>query len=318
MRHLLSLALLLACAAPALAQPKLKHAVEGFRGPAVLIEGGEAILSANSKEGKPLWITDLEGKRLTGLDPKGADVPTQEALVVDPSGKLAASASTTKLAIYVWDLEKKVLLQTLEHKAKGFGIQALAFGPKGKLLVSGALGGAVVWDAKKGKRKGTYAAHVHPQSRDGGSFLNSISISPKGLVATGEDDHAIHVWPLSSRKAKVRIPVSRRGSAAAFGPKGKVVLVGCMGGTLALWKGGKTRELPTAHRDGITAIALFDKGRKALSADESGNVVCWSLGSLKKSWELKADSGPICSLQVEGKTLLTASRYGGVKTWTLR
>jgi WD40 repeat protein len=173
-----------------------------------------------------------------------------------PDGKLVAVGGFKGISI--WEVASGTRLRTLQHREKIEVVNALAFSPDGKTLVSTTTrmwnagtkqlgqvlnpGFVHVDDVQTGRALGTWE---HP----GDAFWPAIA--PDGrLLATACDDGLVRLWELPSGRALARWQAHESAATAvAISPDGQSLASADAGGTAKLW------HLPTIRRQ-LAALGL--------------------------------------------------------------
>ena len=173
-------------------------------------------------------------------------------------------------------------------------IEALAFSPDGKTLVSGSYDHTVkVWNLANGKLVRTLDGH-----KDG---VNDVLISPDGKLfftagGTAEPNttKVIKVWDMKTKKLLRTLKGHNLGvTSLAMTPDGKTLISGSYDKTIRFWdpqKGIRKRTL-TGHESPVLSIAISPDGKTlasgggSLNSDSDKTVKLWNL----ETGELKSD-----------------------------
>jgi len=147
------------------------------------------------------------------------------------------------------------------HQAR---VEALAFAPDGKLLVSGDAGGVLkVWDLRTGQELRTLSGHKEK--------VTSVAFAPDGkLLASAGRDHAVRLWDTQTWEPKHTIDQGGQSwsDGVAFAPDGSVL---ACGGTDP---GGRCLRLlnPTTGADAVAVSGVAGPVR-ALAFRPDGKVL---------------------------------------------
>ena len=204
----------------------------------VELRGYSSSSFAYSPDGKTIAFNNYAGKEQSIV--RFLDISTgktEEALKA-PSGrvsKLTFSRDGTVLAasgseenIYLWDVETRAILQTVE----GVGsVHALAFSPSGGSIAVGGEDSIVrVWSAKNGALTGKMIGHE--------GAVHALAYSPDGQqIASAGEDGKVRVWSAKTFQLKKTL----RGhigwvNAVAFSPDSRSLVSGGKDGRVLLWR----------------------------------------------------------------------------------
>jgi WD40 repeat protein len=224
--------------------------------------------------------------------------------------------------ITVWNLSDKPRLAQEMEPVSG-DVNALAFGPDGKLLVSAQGKAIVLWDA--GKRKWqTEALQGHKWP------VTSVAISPRGsLIASASQDGTIRLWDSASGR---QLGPSLKGhagnvNAVAFSLRGDLLASAGDDKTIRLWKISEQRpddidalliaEL-TGHTDAVLSVAFSPDGNTLASGSADKTVRLWDVQSRKQIRQplAKHAASVLCvAFHPDGKRLASGDRDGSLVLW---
>jgi WD40 repeat protein len=239
------------------------------------------------------------------------------SVAISNKGKTLVSGSGDN-TIKVWDLEKGVLLHTLQgHKG---GVWSVAISPDGKTLFSGGKDKTIkIWDLEKGGDPRTLQGHT-----DG---IWSLVISPDGkTLFSGSKDKTIKIWNLE----KGGDPRTLQGhtdwvKSLALSADGKTLVSGSYDETIKVWdleKGGDPRTL-RGHKSSVTSLSLSADGKTLVSSSFVDNTIkIWNLEKGGDPEILEDNTYGITSvaLSPDGKTLVFAGQdntINTIKVWDL-
>lgn len=220
------------------------------------------------------------------------------SLAFSPDGKTLASSSGDD-TIKFWNFATGEQLRTIEG-ADGL----LAFGPEGKIIVSGNIVGLAVWDVSSGAKV-----------RDLNFHVNAVALSPNGRIIAGNNI----LWD-SSTGARLRmLDPTAHFESAAFSPDGKLLASGAWEGTVKLWDvstGAELRSIETgiAH---VLCVAFSPNGKLIAGAGVDGPIKLWdvSTGAELRRIESGRPSVNSVAFSPDGKILASGGRENGVKLW---
>lgn len=252
-------------------------------------------------------------------------------LAIDPDGTHMATGDADGI-VKIWDVRARQLLRTLEKDV--YGINAVAFSPSGKTLVTAGKAGWMVklFDAQTGQRIQEFKGH------DG--EVHCVAFSPDGrrIASGGRDNHAM-IWDVATGARLLDLEGHGEDvRALAFTPDGKQLLTTGFDRSIRLWD-AKTGKLiraltgapslqylktliglgPDRDEDVFRAIAVSPDGKWALSGSwgRVRNVKLWNLGTGKLERTLDGQPQAVVSVGFtpDGSQIFAAGEYGIVVMW---
>jgi RNA polymerase sigma factor (sigma-70 family) len=235
---------------------------------------------AFSPDGKFLAVTgeaevgvyDLAKRKLVQRL-KGSEGELYDVVFSQDGTRLAAGDGR---AVALWDLKTGEPCHDLGH---GYAIDAVAFSPDGRTIVTGAeYSDSVVrsWDALTGKIKGRWRGHK------GG--IESVAYAPDGLlVASGSEDGTVRLWDAATGK-EIGCLDARDGAvkAIAFSPDSKTLASGGERKVVHLWDVATRKEVRTFDNPGGRTVCLaFSPDGKTLATRgaEESRVRIWDVAA---------------------------------------
>lgn len=193
-------------------------------------------------------------------------------------------------------------------------VDALAFGPDGRTLISGSGDGtARTWDIASGRQRG------RPFVGHGGPTVGGLplALSPDGRTLAldasdpGGDEFAVRLWDVASGKQRGELRTGEDGAvmSMAFSPDGKTLASGDFSDTVRLWDvaSGKPLRGPLGgHGAWVTSLAFSLDGRTLASYGTDFVVRLWDVASGEQRAELRAgeaDSLMSMAFSPDGRTL---------------
>jgi WD40 repeat protein len=169
-----------------------------------------------------------------------------------------------------------------------------------------------VWDVKQKRLAQVLRGHT--------SFVNGISFSPDGRLASCSWDNTIKFWNTTAGQQLTRIPgqvglladpveFAPGGDLFAYGQRNTVSLLGSVRTvTLVDAATGKTRHTLAGHTGGANCLAFSADGARLVSGGRKGDVKVWDTKSGKSICSVRGGDGEICAaaLSPDGRTFVTA------------
>ncbi|MCI0633149.1 MAG: protein kinase [Actinobacteria bacterium] len=209
---------------------------------------GDMLLTGGWFAASSTLIWDPTTGELERILAQGSSSQDQWGRSVDfsPDGRLVAGEGWD--SVFVWAVDDAQIVAQIPEQQ----VNALAFSPDGRSLVTGSLeGGVKVWEARTGRQLGSMTGNV-------GKVLD-LAFSPEGeKLATSSSDGAVRLWDLGTGR---QILTLASGVAGEVGAESKfcfrtnrVAYLG-VGGKLAFSPDG-TRLAYTAADGTVRVLAL--------------------------------------------------------------
>lgn len=238
------------------------------------------------------------------------DLPEQGiSAAFSPCGRYLAGA-TNKPPAFIWDLEDKKLVHTLEGHTGG--VPGLAFNREGTLLASASYDGTVrLWNPTSGEL-------VRTLEGPGVSCVKA-EFSPDGaLLATAGTDGVVRLWNVSdgSHVAALEGHKSRLG-CVAFDESGRLLASGGSDRTVRIWDVGTRKLLHEifAHEDGIYGVSFTPDATRLATTSYDQTVKLWdvSSGRCAATIERTKEGGYDVAFSPDGKRLAVTFADGSVQ-----
>jgi tetratricopeptide (TPR) repeat protein len=234
-------------------------------------------------------------------------------------------------------------------------IQAAAFGPGGRTLLTGNQSGIVrLWDAATGEPRSSPLQHDQlcalAISPDGKVLLTAgwdktvrlwdaatgeqlgqplrhqkgvyaMAVSPDGkTILTGSEDRISQLWEaIRGKPLGPPLPHHSLVRAAAFSPDGKLVLTGCDDGTARLWDAatGQPIGLPLAHQSYVKAVAFSPDGKIILTGSNDQTARLWDVATCQPLGQPLPHQGTVSAVAFspDGRIAATGSADQTARLW---
>jgi WD40 repeat protein len=225
-------------------------------------------------------------------------------------GKLASGSADR--SVKLWDLESNIPFCTFSGHS-GL-IDAVAFSPDGRLVVSGSWAHTIkVWDLETKELVQNLSEHS--------GWIKSIAITPDGKnLISGSADKSIKIWNLKTGKVEKSLFEHKSAiQAVAISPDGQIMASGSADKTIKIWnfKTGEVRITLDGHSDAVDALVFSPCGQIIISGSADKTIKVWHITNSRLLHTLNSHSETINSLaiNIEGNLLVSGSADKTLKIW---
>jgi len=315
--------------------PRRAGVTEGIRYVSLLIDAGQIIALAFSRDGRTLagGVTDgtirlwdpENGHPTALLTDAGWNDPVEVAF--HPDGTTLADA---RGAVHLWDLASGRTTATLTL-SRGDTVDSawcVAFSPDGALLASGHSFDYVrLWDVASPSNVGILHGHS--------AFVLSVAFSPDGrLLASGSHDASVRLWDVAGRSSVATLTGhTSTVHAVAFSPDGTTLASSSYDRTIRLWDVSSARTIAVlkGHTSSAMSVAFSPDGRMLASGGASASagfgkdypddhtVRLWDVARRTNVATLTGHTGTVRSVvfSPDGTKLASGSHDGTVRLWQI-
>jgi hypothetical protein len=196
------------------------------------------------------------------------------------------------------------------------GVTALAFSPRGRLLVSSGDDQTIrLWDLSTGRELRVLRGHT--------GSVHTLSVSANGqLVVSGSADTTIRIWDTSSGK-ELKTLIGRFGAirGVAFSPDAQQVASVGDDGSLRIWDwaAGKESKAMRSRFGSIFSVAFSPDGLTLATGGGDALAHLWDLATLRERRAFSRHGGAVYTVafSADGALLGTGAADGMVHLWDL-
>jgi WD40 repeat protein/tetratricopeptide (TPR) repeat protein len=190
-------------------------------------------------------------------------------------------------------------------------ISAMALSPDGRMILTGEVKAARLWDAYTGRALGPPLEHpddVYP-----------VAFSPDGrTILTGGADGTARTWDVATGRRLGQIPAGA--VSVAFSPDGRTILTGSLDYTAQLWDAASGRPIgsPLRHSGRVYAVAFSPDGRSILTGSSDGRTAqLWEAATGRPLGPPLIHSGDLMSVAFspDGRWILTGCKSDASQLW---
>ncbi|MEU5843524.1 WD40 repeat domain-containing protein [Rhodococcus sp. NPDC047139] len=222
---------------------------------------------------------------------------------LSPSGNILATAPTSGGSVQLWDVRDPSAPQPFGDPVPLTTrfTSALAFGPDGTTLVTGADDFSVqLWDVADPADPVPWGEPLKGPK----NLVRSATISPDGrsLVVTSADSE-IYAWDVTDPRSPQRVDVSDGHAtgvnAAAFGGNSNVLVTGGDDHDVVVWDRDESGNFVardtrlTGHSGTVYSVSLTPDGTRAVSGSDDGTVRLWDVADPDS---MHAIGGPVTDM----------------------
>ena len=267
---------------------KAKHTLKEHKGAvhALAFANNDKTIASGGAAGELILWDAAAGKKSKAID---TQLQTITALAASPtdSKMLAVGGFATRLGVEtggigIWDLADAAETSQISH---GLGVQALAYAPDGKSIVSGGRDHVVrLWDIKTCKEQNRWIGHL--------GAVGAIAYAKDGsAIVSGSHDAKVKAWTpaCGSGPDVIRDDFVSQTLSLALNPKNTLLASGGADGSVKLWNSadGKLLLELAKHPGAVAALAFSHHKDKTYLAvgvrDDKGD------GEIKV-WRIEADA----------------------------
>lgn len=311
---------------------------------AVFSPGGNAVLTGSADRTARIWL--LHKDLIAELEGHGESI---SSVAFSPDGRRIVTGSMDR-TLRIWDWQGNTLQVLKGHNGE---ILDLHFAPYDvNFLFSGSYDGSIrLWDLhgsplqifKGHKQTISSVAFVNEGERvltgsqdktarlwnEHGNFFDTfegdmgeiyaVAASPDNTQILTASHKSVWLWTLSDFS---KIELAGHGNwvyAAAFSPKGNLILTGSYDTTARLWErdGTMLREIP-AHSKKITSVTFSPNGEHFLTGSQDKTARLWNVrGDLLVNFIGHTETVTSVAYTPGGNAVLTGSQDNTARLWNL-
>ncbi|HLW73035.1 MAG TPA: WD40 repeat domain-containing protein [Candidatus Babeliales bacterium] len=221
-------------------------------------------------------FNDIPDEELKKLNSDVQKLLMQKLLMIDSTVNYLKNCIIKKYA-----QERKQVLEGHPHS-----VDAVAFSPDGKQIVSGSYGwhNLILWDVSNPNKITHQVLEGHPHS------VYAVAFSPDGkrIVSGGNGQNNLIMWDMSNpNKITHQVLEGHPNDVirVAFSPDGKHIVSCCQGNqnNLIVWDVSDpnhvTHQVLVGHPDGVNTVAFSPDGKRIVSGSygDQNNLIVWDV-----------------------------------------
>lgn len=193
-------------------------------------------------------------------------------------------------------------------------VEASAFSPDGKVLLSGgAEGTAKLWDMETGRE-------IRTLPGGDGMAVTAVAFHPDGThILIGTEGGTVTYWDATTgTKVRVFDSLQQRITGVMVTADGKLALGGTEGGMIGVWELRRGFFFGYLGNDnGVRGMAAAPDGRYFLTADGNGATSLWNVESRRVEHEFEGigDVARAVAISSDGRLAATGFQGGSVRVW---
>jgi WD40 repeat protein/tetratricopeptide (TPR) repeat protein len=295
----------------------LQHGAE-VRAIAFSPNGKLVLTAAPFDQAKPAQLWDAAtGKPVGGPLRHPGNV---HAIAFSPDGQIALTAGSENKdgvppvsgVVQLWKATTgEPVGPPLRHDRR---VQAVAFSPDGRLLLTGVLDAVYRWEASTGKLLGRMVLHD--------SYIHALAFIPNGrFFVTASQDGSAGVWETATDRRILTVRHASGVEALAVSPDGRMIVTGSQDKTAQLWDIVQARTVgpPLLHQGPVVAVAFSPDGRIVATASRDKTARLWDTDTGKAIGQPLPHSGEVLAVAFgpDGRTVLAGcgQKEGEARLW---
>lgn len=232
-------------------------------------------------------------------------------ITFSPDGTRMAT-TTEDGNVKIWDAlsgEEVLALPAAGPEDRIFGA---AFSPDGSRLVTAGVNGALVWDARTGRKLLTLIGHTF--------WVSSIAFSPDGSrIATSSFDGTAILWDAATGKKLFDLTgFTDTVRQIAFSPDGKRLAAAGLQGILKIWDVTSGEELfnITSHTGPVFSVVFSQDGKNFATSSGDKTARLWDAATGEEILVVEApDELTGVAISPDGSQLAVAGRDGTARVY---
>ena len=246
------------------------------------------------------------------------DLPTHTSgvnlITYSPDGTRLAT-TTEDGNVKVWDAISGKEYMALPAAGAENRIFGAAFSPDGSRLATAGVNGALIWDARTGRKLLDLFGHNF--------WVSSIAFSPDGSqIATSSFDGTAILWnAVTGRQLFVFTGFTDTVRQVAFSPDGKRVAAAGLQGIVKIWDVASGREVftLTSHTGPVFSVVFSPDGKYLATSSGDKTARLWNAATGKEILLVRApDELTGVAVSPDGSQLAVASRDGTARIYLIK